>query len=144
MNVKIFDFKVIGDSRGSLIAIEGQRTIPFDISRIYYIFDTKSHVQRGKHAHKDLEQILICMNGECKILLDDGLESQTLILNDLTKGLYIDSMIWRELISFSSDCILMVLASKHYDESDYIRNYEEFLKVVKVKRDINHSENTLM
>lgn len=130
MNIKMFDFKVIGDSRGSLIAIEGEKTIPFDIKRVYYIFDTKSNVQRGKHAHRDLEQILICINGECKIRLDNGTKSKILTLNDLTKGLYIDSMIWRELISFSPDCVLMVLANKYYDELDYIRNYQEFLEAI--------------
>jgi dTDP-4-dehydrorhamnose 3,5-epimerase-like enzyme len=133
MDLKIYDFKVIGDSRGSLIAIEGEKTIPFDIKRIYYIFDTKSDVTRGKHAHRNLKQILICINGSCEIRLDDGIHSKLLTLNHLTKGLYIDSMIWREMLNFSPDCVLMVLADHYYDEEDYIRNYEEFLEALKLK-----------
>lgn len=128
-NKKIL-FSIIGDERGSLVSLEENKNIPFDIKRVYYIFDTKKGVTRGKHAHKKLEQILICTSGSCDILLDDGKQKQTTKLDKKNIGLYIGINIWREMFNFSEDCILMVLASDYYDESEYIRDYEEFLKLV--------------
>ena len=124
------EFQIIGDERGSLVSLEVNKNIPFDIKRIYYIFDTKQGVRRGFHAHKKLEQILICTSGSCDILLDDGEDKNIVRLNSKNEGLYISNNIWREMFNFSQDCVLMVLASEHYDESDYIRNYDDFLLFV--------------
>lgn len=126
MNVKIINFEIKGDERGSLIALEQNRNIPFEIKRAYYIFNTKGDVRRGLHAHKDLQQVLIALCGSCKILLDDGREFVEFELNSPDKGLFIDKLIWREIYNFSEDCVLLVLANEYYKEEDYIRNYEEF------------------
>ncbi|PLR77846.1 dTDP-6-deoxy-3,4-keto-hexulose isomerase [Bacillus sp. V3-13] len=126
MNIELLDFKVMGDERGSLVSLEENKNIPFEIKRIYYIFGTKEKVRRGSHAHKKLKQVLICVSGSCSIFLDDGNETRTVFLNDPSKGLVIEHMIWREMYDFSPDCVLMVLADQYYDEADYIRDYEEF------------------
>ncbi len=123
-------FQLIGDERGSLISLEANKNVPFDTRRVYYIFDTKRDVHRGFHAHKKLEQVLICVSGSCDVLLDNGSEKEVVKLNKKNEGLYIGTMIWREMFNFSPDCVLMVLASDYYDESEYIRNYEEFLGLV--------------
>lgn len=128
--IKQIDFKTLGDDRGSLIALESHKNIPFDIKRVYYIFDTKQGVARGFHAHKALTQVLICVKGSCRILLDDGKQKEWTTLNQSNQGLMIESFIWREMHDFSEDCVLMVLASDYYDESDYIRDYDEFLKEI--------------
>jgi len=95
-------------------------------------FSKTLHNRRGYHAHRDLQQVAICISGSCKFLLDDGRERvENVILDSPNKGLFIDKMIWREMYDFSDDCILLVLASEYYDESDYIRDYEEFLKLIK-------------
>ena len=127
----IVNFSVLGDERGSLVALEQNKNIPFEIKRVYYIYGTQKGVSRGFHAHKDLEQVLICVSGSCRILLDDGDQQQSIILDNPSKGLYVDSMKWREMHDFSHDCVLLVLASRHYDESDYIRDYQDFIKAVK-------------
>lgn len=126
-NASILNFDSRGDNRGKLIALEASNNIPFDIKRVYYIFDTVQDVRRGKHAHLDLEQVLLCVSGECKILLDNGDEKETFLLNSPDKGLYIKGLIWREMYDFSPDAVLLVLASDFYDEADYIRNYDEFI-----------------
>ena len=131
MNKSVIPFCVHGDNRGQLIALEEFKEIPFSIKRVYYIYGTKEGVRRGFHAHRDLEQILICVNGSCKIHLDDGKETEEVILNKPNEGLYISSNVWREMYDFSSDAVLLVLASKLFDESDYIRNYDDFLKMLK-------------
>ena len=128
---KLIDFTICGDQRGSLIALEGASAqIPFEIKRVYYIFGTRPDVVRGKHAHYNLKQVLICTSGSCDIDLDDGSTKQTIHMDSPQKGLFLDGFIWREMKNFSPDCVLMVLASDHYDESDYVRNYEQFLKEV--------------
>ena len=101
-----------------------------EIKRVYYMYDTLEGVRRGFHAHKCLEQILICIHGSCKILMDDGNEKVEVPLDKPYEGLYISNAIWREMFDFSPDAVLMVLASEYYDESDYIRNYDEFLKYI--------------
>ncbi len=116
-----------GDQRGSLIAIEGSTTIPFSIKRVYYIFDTKEGVRRGYHAHKKLKQVLICVSGSCKILLDNGKEKKVITLDKPSRGFLLEPFFWREMYDFSSDCVLLVLASDHYNENDYIRDYSVFL-----------------
>ncbi|ENM3953024.1 sugar 3,4-ketoisomerase [Vibrio cholerae] len=128
--VKLISFESLGDHRGSLVALEQNKNIPFDIKRIYYIFDTKQGVVRGLHAHKALKQVAIALKGSCRFVLDDGMTKEDVILDCSTKGILIDSCLWREMHDFSEDCLLMVLASEHYDESDYIRDYEAFLKEV--------------
>lgn len=127
---KLIEFQVKGDERGSLVAIENNKNIPFEIKRIYYIFDTKHNVTRGKHAHKNLSQVLICLKGSCCIFLDNGSLQEKFILDTSTIGLLIENLIWREMHDFSEDCVLLVLASEHYDESDYIRDYNEFLRSI--------------
>lgn len=130
-NYKFVDFKTLGDERGSLIAIEEGYNAPFEIKRVYYIFDTKKGVKRGFHAHIDLKQIAIAVKGSCTFILDDGIKRDEIVLDNPNKGLLIEGLIWREMYSFSEDCVLIVLASEYYDENDYIRDYECFLKEVK-------------
>lgn len=134
MNIVTYQFEEHGDHRGTLISLESFKNVPFDIKRVYYMYDTKHDVRRGFHAHKNLKQILICVSGSCKILLDDGKEKAVVPLTAPNVGLYLESNIWREMFDFSSDAVLMVLASEHYNESDYIRNYEDFLKYVEEKQ----------
>ena len=129
MEIKIVKFEEHGDSRGTLIALEQMINVPFEIKRVYYMYNAVPGVRRGFHAHKQLKQILVCVKGSCKILLDDGTEKVEVCLDEPNKGLIIESHLWREMFDFSD--VLMVLASELYDESDYIRNYEEFLEYVK-------------
>ncbi len=128
---KLVNFKTLGDERGSLIAIEKGNNSPFEIKRIYYIFDTKDGVERGFHAHINLKQIAIVLKGSCTFIIDDGNRREEIKLNNPNQGLFIEGLIWREMKDFSPDCVLAVLASEYYDESDYIRNYNDFLKEVK-------------
>lgn len=123
-------FPVMGDERGSLVALESNISVPFTIKRVYYIFGTKNGVSRGFHAHKNLKQIAVCVTGKCRFVLDNGQNKQEVWLDSSTKGLFIDDMVWREMHDFSEDCVLLVLASEYYDESDYIRVYDDFLKQV--------------
>ena len=127
---KLVDFKTLGDERGSLIAIEQGYNAPFEIKRVYYIFDTKKRVERGFHAHINLKQLAIAVKGSCTFILEDGDKREEIKLTNPNQGLFIEGLIWREMKDFSEDCVLVVLASEHYDESDYIRNYNDFLKEV--------------
>ena len=127
--VNWIDFPPLGDDRGSLVALEGAKTVPFDIKRVYYIFDTKQGVSRGFHAHKNLEQVAICVRGFCRMVLDDGTNRVDAILDSPIKGIYIGNLVWREMHEFSEDFVLLVLASEHYDEADYIRDYSGFLEI---------------
>lgn len=128
MQIIKYMFQRHGDKRGQLVALEAFKDIPFEIKRVYYMYDTGLNVRRGFHAHKDLKQILICIHGSCKILLDDGKEKTIVPLDKPYEGLYVSNDMWREMFDFSEDAVLMVLASEYYDESDYIRDYDEFLK----------------
>jgi len=130
MDYKKLIFLKKGDENGSLIALEENKNIPFEIKRVYYIFDTKEGVRRGFHAHKSLEQVLICVSGSCDILLDDGEEKIVMNLKNRNEGIHIKQLIWHEMFNFSADCVLMVLASDFYYEEDYIRNYEKFLNLI--------------
>lgn len=132
MQVVKYVFQPHGDERGQLVALEEDKDIPFAIKRVYYMYDTVDGVVRGKHAHKSLEQILVCIHGSCKILLDDGKEKKVVPLEKPYEGLYVSSNIWREMYDFSEDAVLMVLASDFYDEEDYIRDYDEFISYVNV------------
>ena len=127
---KLIEFQTLGDERGSLIAIEEGYNAPFEIKRVYYIFDTKKGVKRGFHAHIALKQIAIAVKGSCTFVLDNGTKREEVILSNPNQGLYIEGLIWREMKDFSEDCVLVVLASEHYNEDDYIRDYNQFLQVV--------------
>lgn len=127
--IPIFEYR---DARGSLVALEELgEYVPFEVKRVYYIFDTKPDDVRGQHAHKDLKQLLICVSGACTITceLPDGTRTDHR-LDWPTKGLLIQGMVWREMKSFSKDSVLLVLASEHYTPADYIRKYEDFKKAV--------------
>ena len=128
---KLVDFKTLGDERGSLISIEQGYNALFKIKRVYYIFDTKQGVERGFHAHINLKQIAIAVKGSCTFILDNGNKREEITLSNPNQGLLIEGLIWREMKNFSEDCVLVVLASEHYDENDYIRDYDKFLKEVK-------------
>lgn len=123
---EIFDLPKIADHRGNLTFIEGGRHIPFDIKRVYYLYDVPSGAERGGHAHKELHQLIVPMSGSFDVVLDDGSEKKRVHLNRPYSGLYICPMIWRELDNFSSGSVCMVLASNYYDEEDYYRDYKEF------------------
>ncbi|ELY4120040.1 WxcM-like domain-containing protein [Cronobacter sakazakii] len=126
MKIEIINFPKHGDERGALVVLEEQKSVPFNVKRIYYMFDTKKDVRRGFHAHKKLRQLAIPVQGHCKFSLDDGNESIEILVDNPTQGLMIEPMIWHEMFDYSENCVLMVLADDYYDESDYIRNYEEF------------------
>lgn len=130
MHVVKYMFQPHGDDRGQLVSLEEINDIPFTIKRVYYIYDTKSGVVRGNHAHKNLEQILVCIAGSCKVKLDNGNETKVVNLEKPYEGLYIPNNVWREMYDFSKDAILLVLASEVYIEQDYIRDYDEFLKLI--------------
>lgn len=123
-------FPPLGDDRGSLVALEAGINIPFEIKRVYYIFGTQQGVARGFHAHRNLKQVAVCVTGKCRMILDDGNTREEVWLESPIQGLIIDELIWREMYDFSEDCVLLVLASEHYDESDYVRDYDEFLQQV--------------
>ncbi len=131
MDYRLIEMKVMGDERGKLVSLESNKNIPFELKRVYYIFDTLPNQERGKHAHKNMEQIIVAMDGSCEFVLDDGINRETVWLNRPDVGLYIGKNMWREMRNFSYGCKLMVLASDYYDESEYIRTYEDFLKEVK-------------
>ncbi|KJG02559.1 sugar 3,4-ketoisomerase [Photobacterium angustum] len=125
--IQLIEFSELGDERGGLISLEQNKNIPFDIKRVYYIFGTKQGVARGFHAHKDLQQVAICLKGSCRFILDNGVKRESIFLDKPNTGLFINNMMWREMHDFSEDCVLAVLASDYYDEADYIRNYDDFL-----------------
>lgn len=135
MQIKKINFPPHGDDRGQLVAIEELTDVPFEIKRVYYIYDTLFGVRRGYHAHRNLEQVLICVHGSCVIHLDNGYETAQVRLDKPYEGLYLSNDVWREMYDFSEGAVLLVLASEKYDEADYIRNYDEFLKLVRGKED---------
>lgn len=135
MDIKMYNFPPHGDDRGQLIAIEAMKDIPFEVRRIYYIYDTSAGVRRGFHAHRDLQQILVCVSGSCMIHLDNGHETAEVLLDKPSEGLYISNDMWREMYDFTPGAVLLVLASNHYDESDYIRNYNDFIEMVRQKEE---------
>lgn len=123
---KIINLPKISDPRGNLSFIEGGQHIPFDIKRVYYLYDVPGGSDRGSHAHKNLHQFVVAMSGSFDVVLDDGKDKKRFHLNRSYYGLYVCPMMWRELDNFSSGSVCMVLASAHYDEADYIRDYTEF------------------
>lgn len=131
MNYKLIKFDPHADARGKLVAVEALKDISFEIKRVYYMFDTLPNESRGFHAHKTLEQIIIAMDGACRFVLDDGTNREEVILNRPDVGLYIGKNMWREMHDFSYGCKLVVLASEHFNENEYIRNYDDFIKSLK-------------
>lgn len=125
---KIINLPKITDSRGNLSFIEGKNHIPFDIERVYYLYDVPGGAERGGHAHKGLQQLIVAMSGSFDVVLNDGINEKRFHLNRSYSGLYICPMIWRELDNFSSGSVCMVLASNKYDEEDYYREYDEYLE----------------
>ncbi len=125
---KLVNLPKIDDPRGSLTFIEGGNHIPFDIARVYYLYDVPGGSERGGHAHKGLSQLIIAMSGSFDVLLDDGRQKKRFHMNRSYYGLYVCPMIWRELDNFSSGSVCMVLASNRYDEADYYRDYNDFLR----------------
>lgn len=129
------EFALKGDDDGWLAALETHQNVPFAIKRVYYIFGTRPGIVRGKHAHHTLRQVMVCLAGQCKVLLDDGKQREEVVIaaphkpshNAVQKGLFIDPMVWHEMSEFSSDCVLLVLADGGYDLADYIRDYEAFM-----------------
>lgn len=129
----------INDPRGNLTFIESNRHIPFDIRRVYYLYDVPGGSERGGHAHKALRQLIIAMSGSFDIHLDDGREKKTIHMNRSYNGLYVCPMIWREIDNFSSGAVCMVLASEYYDEQDYYRNHDIF--IIDVQKGLNDANS---
>lgn len=122
-NTGFYKFSCFHDKYGHLVPIEGKQDIPFDIKRVYYIYGVEKGTRRGFHSHIDLHQALICVHGSVKILVKTPYGSEDITLDDPTRALYIGPMVWREMYDFSSDAVLLVLASNHYNKDDYIRDY---------------------
>jgi len=123
---KLYNLNILGDHRGSLIALDKASGLPFEVKRAYYVFNTKSGVARGFHAHKKLHQVAVCISGSCRMILDDGVNREVVEMNSNLVGVDLPPMLWHEMHDFSDDCILLVVASDYYDEDDYIRDYPEF------------------
>lgn len=129
---QIVSLPSLGDERGNLVVIEGCHCAPFEIKRVYYLYGTKPSTSRGYHAHRSLKQMAVCVSGSCSMVLDNGKVKETILLNSPMQGVIIEEMVWHEMHDFSEDCVLLVLASDHYDESDYIRNYNQFLQAIEI------------
>ena len=128
---RLVEFPIISDPRGNLTYIENTRHVPFEIKRVYYLYDVPGGATRAGHGHKELQQVIIAMSGSFDVSLDDGRQQKRFHLNRSYYGLYISPMVWRGIDNFSSGSVCMVLASAPYDESDYYRDYQQFLKDVK-------------
>jgi dTDP-4-dehydrorhamnose 3,5-epimerase-like enzyme len=126
----LYRFKLHVDERGSLVSIEANIDIPFMIKRVYFMYGLKSGQRRGCHAHRSLHQMLICLNGECSVLMNDGFERMNVRLAESNIGLYIPPKVWHEIYDCTAETIIMVLANDYYNEGDYIRNFDEFIKFV--------------
>lgn len=124
---RIIDLPKIADARGNLTFVEADRHVPFEFRRVYYLYDVPGGAERGGHAHKALNQLIVAMSGSFDIHLDDGTSKKSFHMNRSYFGLYVCPMIWREMDNFSSGAVCLVLASNYYDESDYYRSYEDFL-----------------
>ena len=128
--VEMVDLPVVSDPRGDLTFVEGSRHIPFEIRRVYYLYNVPVDSERGGHAHRNLEQVIFALSGSFRIKVDDGCKKSEYVLRDPRRGLYINRLIWREMDMFSQGAVCMVLASQPYDESDYYRKYEDFINAV--------------
>lgn len=132
MDIRMIEFPKHLDKYGSLVPVEGADSIPFDIKRVYYIYEVESGVRRGFHSHISLEQVLVCVAGSVKILVKTPKEEKEILLENPQEGLYIGPMIWREMYDFSADAVLLVLASEHYQVEDYIRDYDQYEKMAEL------------
>ena len=128
---KVLNFNVHSDKRGNLISLADNKEIPFKIKRIYYTWNMPNKAIRGGHAHKRLDEVMVCLHGSCDFVLDDGKEKITITLDRPNKGLYIKANVWRDFRNFSPDCVVILIASGYYDTEDYIRDYDEYLKSIK-------------
>jgi len=135
MSITTVNIESYGDKGGKLISLESFKNIPFDIKRVYCLYDTKEVCVRGKHAHRNLQQFVFLVNGNCTISLDDGHDKKTFILDKPNRGILIKGIVWRELYNFTPGTVIMVLADQYYDENDYIRNYQEFKNLYKKSND---------
>lgn len=135
MNLKekcpVLQFADLGDERGKLVVIEGGEAIPFEIKRVFYIYESDATVVRGKHANRESEFVLINVAGKSKVRITDGSDEIIVELDKPMMGVYIPKMLWKDMYDFSPDSVLLVLASTHYDGSEYIRDYDEYLKVIR-------------
>ena len=130
---KLIYFKDLGDERGDLVVIEGEgMDIPFDIKRVFYMYGSDSTVVRGQHANRETEFLLVNVGGSSKVRVDNGRESEVIVLDKPGMGLYLPPMLWKDMYDYSPDSILLVLASRHYDGKEYIRDYQEYLKEMKI------------
>ena len=130
---KLIYFKDLGDERGDLVVIEGEgMDIPFDIKRVFYMYGSDSTVVRGQHANRETEFLLVNVGGSSKVRVDNSRESEVIVLDKPGMGLYLPPMLWKDMYDFSPDSILLVLASRHYDGKEYIRDYQEYLKEMKI------------
>jgi dTDP-4-dehydrorhamnose 3,5-epimerase-like enzyme len=127
-NVKLYEFPVRGDERGSLVVLDKPSGLPFEIKRVYYLYGTTGGISRGFHAHKRLHQIAFCISGRCRMVVDDGISREDFMMDSPSIGIDLPPMLWHEMHDFSSDCVLLVVASDEYDETDYIRDYNLFEK----------------
>ena len=127
---KILEFGDLGDERGKLVVVEGAMDIPFEIKRVFYIYGSDNQVIRGQHANRDSEFVLINVSGSSKVRVDNGFEEEVIELNRPRMGLYLPTMVWKDMYDFSEDSVLLVLANTHYDGNEYIRDYDEYLKEV--------------
>lgn len=131
-NYKVLEFKEYGDERGNLVVAEGSGfDVPFDIRRVFYMYGSDPDIKRGNHANKYTQFVLINVSGSSKVLVDDGHKKEIIVLDKPRMGLYLGPMVWKEMYDFSPDSVLLVLASEHYIEGEYIRDYDEFIKAVK-------------
>lgn len=129
--VKMLDFPERGDERGNLVVVEGNQDIPFEIKRIFYIYGSDTDVVRGQHANKNTQFVLVNVGGTSKVKVKDGRGNEKVYILDKPRtGIYLPNMIWKDMYDFSEDSILLVIASEHYDESEYIREYDDFVKIV--------------
>lgn len=127
---KILEFGDLGDERGKLVVVEGAQDIPFEIKRVFYIYGSDSQVVRGQHANRNSEFVLINVSDSSKVRVDNGFEEEIIELNRPRMGLYLPTMVWKDMYDFSEDSVLLVLANTHYDGHEYIRDYDEFIKEV--------------
>ena len=132
MHDRLIQFDVKGDKSGFLVPLEPMRNIPFEIKRVFYIYDVAPGETRGRHTQKTLQEVVVCLRGKCKIKLEDALGEKTFELSQPDTGLYIGPMVWREMSDFSSDCILLALVDQPYDEKDYIRDYKEYRRAARL------------
>lgn len=131
MLYKLLKFKEMGDARGKLVAIEANQDVPFEIKRIFYIYGTDSTAVRGQHANRNSEFIFINVAGSSKVKISDGTHEKVVVLDQPGAGLYMPKMVWKEMYDFSPDSVLLVLTNTHYDGNEYIRDYDEYLKIMK-------------